>query len=300
MNPRNITKMIKHKFDYYSFKIFSRFWLVKTTRIIHHNQLLSTKFGKNLRHIESMTSKVQPAENYWTDDVKMTSKVQPATDCWTIDWENLGTRLCYIWWAENKERNGKTSLRKRKYFEWIIKQLLNSAFKGYEEFCRSRRVLATLGSITSRCSGKEPAFFSGRVDQTRESGGNRAYIHLGLRPLWVTLSLICRILHILLGLHARRDYIYLCHSRTFYQCFTKFWWLSSKYCSEVRWYKGTFQWRQNHQTYFTTFKTLPRHVLASVWPDKNSKRQEYQVLSLQQVFCLVRLFSEKRLRDASK
>ena len=51
---------------YYSFKIFSRFWLVKTTHIIHHNQLLFTKFGKNLRHIESMTSKVQPAENYWT------------------------------------------------------------------------------------------------------------------------------------------------------------------------------------------------------------------------------------------
>ena len=36
---------------YYSFKIFSRFCLVKTTRIIHHNQLLFTKFGKNLRHI---------------------------------------------------------------------------------------------------------------------------------------------------------------------------------------------------------------------------------------------------------
>ena len=39
---------------YYSFKIFSRFWLVKTTRIIHQKQLLFTKFGKNLRHIESM------------------------------------------------------------------------------------------------------------------------------------------------------------------------------------------------------------------------------------------------------
>ena len=38
-----------------------RFLLVETTRIIHHNQLLFTKFGKNLRHIESMTSKVQPA-----------------------------------------------------------------------------------------------------------------------------------------------------------------------------------------------------------------------------------------------
>ena len=30
------------------------------------------------------------------------------------------------------------------YFEWIIKQLLNLAFVGYEEFCRSWRVLSTL------------------------------------------------------------------------------------------------------------------------------------------------------------
>ena len=44
---------------------------------------------------------------------------------------------------KSKERNGETPLRKRKYFEWIIKQLLNSAFVGYEEFCRSRRVLST-------------------------------------------------------------------------------------------------------------------------------------------------------------
>ena len=48
-------------FNYYSFKIFPRFGLVETTRIIHHNQLLFTKFGKNLRHIQSMTSKVEPA-----------------------------------------------------------------------------------------------------------------------------------------------------------------------------------------------------------------------------------------------
>ena len=112
-------------------------------RIIYHNQLLFTKFGKNFRHIESMTSKVEPTKNYWT---KMTSKVQPAADYWTVDRENLGTRLCYILWAEkrkNKERNGETLLRRRKYFEWIIKQLLNSAFVGYEEFCRSRRVLST-------------------------------------------------------------------------------------------------------------------------------------------------------------
>ena len=34
-------------FCYYSFKIFPLYWLVKTTRIIHHNHLLLTKFGKN-------------------------------------------------------------------------------------------------------------------------------------------------------------------------------------------------------------------------------------------------------------
>ena len=91
-----------HIFSYYSFKIFSRFWLVKATRIIHNNQLLFTKFGKNLRHIESMTSKVERTENYWANDVKMTSKVQPAADYWTVDRENLGTTLCYIWWAEKQ------------------------------------------------------------------------------------------------------------------------------------------------------------------------------------------------------
>ena len=33
----------------YLFKIFPCFWLVKTTQIIHHNQLLLTKFGKNAK-----------------------------------------------------------------------------------------------------------------------------------------------------------------------------------------------------------------------------------------------------------
>ena len=86
-------------FFHYSFKIFSRFWLVKTTRVIHHNQLLFTKFGKNLRHIESMTSKVERLPRIIEP---MTSKVQPAADYWTVDRENLGTRLCYIWWAEKQ------------------------------------------------------------------------------------------------------------------------------------------------------------------------------------------------------
>ena len=33
---------------YYSFKIFPQFWLAKSTHIIHHNQLLMTKFGRIL------------------------------------------------------------------------------------------------------------------------------------------------------------------------------------------------------------------------------------------------------------
>ena len=78
---------------YYSFKIFPRFGLVETTRTIHHNQPLFTKFGKNLRHIQSMTSKVEPAAYYSTVDVKMTSKVEPAADYSTVDRKNLGTRL---------------------------------------------------------------------------------------------------------------------------------------------------------------------------------------------------------------
>ena len=36
---------------HYSFKIFPRFWLVKSTHIIHHNRLLMTKFGRILRLI---------------------------------------------------------------------------------------------------------------------------------------------------------------------------------------------------------------------------------------------------------
>ena len=36
------------KYIYYSFKIFLRFWLAKSTRIIHHNHLLMTKFGRIL------------------------------------------------------------------------------------------------------------------------------------------------------------------------------------------------------------------------------------------------------------
>ena len=45
--------------------------------------------------------------------------------------------------GKTKSEMENLSLRTGKYFEGIIKQLLNSAFVGYEEFCRFRRVLST-------------------------------------------------------------------------------------------------------------------------------------------------------------
>ena len=120
------------------------------TRITHHNQLLFTKFGKNLRHIESMTSKVEPSENYWANDVKIFAILNQWRQKYSLPQfiepltEKTWGQSCVIFGEQkNKERNGETPLRRRKYFEWIIKQLLNSAFVGYEEFCRSRRVLST-------------------------------------------------------------------------------------------------------------------------------------------------------------
>ena len=81
---------------YHSFKIFPHFWLVETTRITHHNQLLFTKFGKKLHRIQSMTSKVQPAADYLSDDVKMTSKEQSAANYWTIERKKNQRRDCVI------------------------------------------------------------------------------------------------------------------------------------------------------------------------------------------------------------
>ena len=105
---------------YYSFKIFLRFWLVKTARIIHHNQLLLTK--------------------YWTNDVKSAARwkllnqwrqndVKDAARCRLLNhWPRKpGDKVVLFGEKKNKERNGETPSRTGKYFQWIIKQLLNSA-----------------------------------------------------------------------------------------------------------------------------------------------------------------------------
>ena len=69
-------------------------------------------FGKDLRHIESMTSKVQSSADYWIDDVKMPSKVQPAADYWTVAQKKTWGQDCVIFGEQkNKEGNDETPLR---------------------------------------------------------------------------------------------------------------------------------------------------------------------------------------------
>ena len=48
--------------NYYSFKIFPQFWLAKSTRIIHHNQLLMTKFGRILYLTRKWCQKCSPLQ----------------------------------------------------------------------------------------------------------------------------------------------------------------------------------------------------------------------------------------------
>ena len=108
--------------DYYSFKIFPRYWLVKTTRIIHYNQLLFTK--------------------YWTNDVKSAARCKLLNRWRQNDVESAARGRLLDRWSRkpgdkvvlflvsrnSKERNSKTPFITGKCFEWIIKQLLNSAF----------------------------------------------------------------------------------------------------------------------------------------------------------------------------
>ena len=50
------------KGSYYSFKIFPQFWLAKSTLIIHHNQLLMTKFGRILWLTRKWLQKCSPLQ----------------------------------------------------------------------------------------------------------------------------------------------------------------------------------------------------------------------------------------------
>ena len=61
-NIKTISLIASVKLNYYSFKIFPQFWLAKSTRIIHHNQLLMTKFGSILCLTRKWHQKCSPLQ----------------------------------------------------------------------------------------------------------------------------------------------------------------------------------------------------------------------------------------------
>ena len=92
----------------HSFKIYPHFWLVKTTCIKLFT--ISSCCWSNSERTLSYN---------WTNDVKSAAHFK-LLNCWP---RKPGTRLCYFWWAENKQRNGETPLFNgtAKYLEWIIR-----------------------------------------------------------------------------------------------------------------------------------------------------------------------------------
>ena len=98
---------VNNLLHYYSFKIFPCFWLVKTSCIIHHNQLVLTKFGKNFVILN------QWCQKFCHYDIEpMTSKrrqkvIEPLTEkTWEQGWAakaKLRRRKMY-WYPEPKSK----------------------------------------------------------------------------------------------------------------------------------------------------------------------------------------------------
>ena len=88
---------------YYSFKIFPCFWLVETTRMIHHNQLLLTKLGKNFVIL-----------NQWhQNNVKKCSPLQePLTE------KTWGWGCAFLEEQKYREQNGEKGFKNGEIF-WI-------------------------------------------------------------------------------------------------------------------------------------------------------------------------------------
>ena len=81
----------------HSFKILPRFWLVKTARIIHSNQLLLTKFGENFVILNEWCEKVSnPMNQYLFQRPKSSGKGDVWCDNVVVGENTLGKRMKVI------------------------------------------------------------------------------------------------------------------------------------------------------------------------------------------------------------
>ena len=113
----------------YCFIIHSKYFPVSDRSKPHAQFTITSCCSPNLERIFAIL-------NQWRQKCSPLQIIEPLTEKTWGQCVIFGKR-------ENKEQNGETPLRTSKYFKWIIKQLLHSAFVGYEEFCRFRRVLST-------------------------------------------------------------------------------------------------------------------------------------------------------------
>ena len=158
---------------YYSFKIFPRFWLVKTTHIIHRKQLLLTENSVILNQWRQKCSPLQIIEPLMSKWCQKCSPLQIIESLTSKIIEPLAEKTwaqgCVIISTKREMASSRVyKFERRKYFEWTIKQLLKKLF-GFQRIWRILRIL-------------------------------EGVIDLRLRPRWITLSSTCRILHILLCL----------------------------------------------------------------------------------------------------
>ena len=117
----SLTEQCKNNRYNYSFKIFPRFWLGKTTRIIHHNQRLNC-------HIKPMTSKWRHRFNnfsYWTVDRGNLGTGLSCFGCLNKMEELSGghcTRLTAKYCLKTYSKNSERSTRRTTFAIWSILQ----------------------------------------------------------------------------------------------------------------------------------------------------------------------------------
>ena len=110
-----------YKLHYYSFKIFSRFWLVKTTSIIHHNQIFAILHQWRQKCIprkiiELMTSK-------WRQKCSPLQIIEPLT-------EKTWGQGCVIFGERKKQRAlWRNSFKKEEIFWMNNKAIIEFGFR---------------------------------------------------------------------------------------------------------------------------------------------------------------------------
>ena len=123
-------KYWKHiKVHYYSFRIFSQFWLAKSTRIIHHNQLLMTKFGRILcltrkwhQKCSLLQLKSPLAEKTWERDwvVFLVKTKVAGTSLVSRVRTTAGTTVCRQNYGWKHGKNSKKTTRRATSAIWRI------------------------------------------------------------------------------------------------------------------------------------------------------------------------------------